>query len=111
MEYDHDVQRTLELVYSAALSPPEHKLLSCFVLNSVDPKTTVLYVIQRASGGSETELDQDVDLGIRRLLADWKELVGRCRFYYPLPTTFECLNSPNMISVFKSGRPLRYPLR
>ncbi|TVY86353.1 hypothetical protein LAWI1_G007800 [Lachnellula willkommii] len=88
---DNDVQRALKVVHSVALSPPEHKLLSYFVLNSVDPKATALYVIQRASGGSESEMDRDVDLGIRRLLADWKELVGRFRSCHDISPSMKLL--------------------
>lgn len=68
MEIDHAVHRALDLIHGAALSPPEHRLFSRFVSNSVGPKVTALYVIQRVSGGSG--MKQDVDLRIRHLLAD-----------------------------------------
>lgn len=76
MQEDQDVQKALSTIASLTLSPPEHRLLSCFVQDAVDPKAAALYVLQRASrsgGGSihvETELYD--------LLKDWKRLVERC---------------------------------
>lgn len=80
MEMDDNVQKALELIHAADLSPPEHKLLSFFVSSSVDPKATAIYVIQRVLGDSETDQYAVLDSRIRLLLADWKELAGRCRF-------------------------------
>ncbi len=76
MDDDHDVQKALALIVSVPLTPPEHKLLSCFVRDSVDPKATALYVLQRASQG--TGKGKDGAFELRHLLADWKQLLKRC---------------------------------
>lgn len=80
MESDYSVQNALTLIYSAPLSPSEHKLLSCFVLDSANPNIAALYVIQRASADSETVKSNHLDLGLRDLLADWIGLLSHCRF-------------------------------
>jgi hypothetical protein len=49
IQEDQGVQKALSMIASLTLTPPEHRLLSCFVQDAVDPKAAALYVLQRAS--------------------------------------------------------------
>jgi len=74
---DARVQRALSIIYSAPFTPAEHRLLSSFVSDSVSPKATSLYLLERVSKNESPEQHDEKEL--RRLLADWKCLVERCK--------------------------------
>ncbi|OBT66555.1 hypothetical protein VE03_03701 [Pseudogymnoascus sp. 23342-1-I1] len=75
MQEDQDVQKALSTIASLTLSPPEHKLLSCFVQDATDPKAAALYVLQRASRSGKDSIHVETEL--YNLLEDWKKLVER----------------------------------
>ena len=82
MDGDDYVGKALALILSIPLDPPEHKLLSCFVRDSVEPDAAARYVLRRASQCAGNGKDAEFEL--RHLLADWKQLVKRCMASYSL---------------------------
>jgi hypothetical protein len=62
------VRQALALTASAPLSPPQHKLLSCFVKDSVSPAATAQYLLKRISHGNEEGVTTESTL--REILAD-----------------------------------------
>lgn len=76
IQEDQDVQKALSTIASLTLTQPEHRLLSCFVQDAVDPKAAALYVLQRASRNGKDLIHMETEL--YNLLEDWKRLVKRC---------------------------------
>ncbi|OAF63261.1 hypothetical protein VC83_00211 [Pseudogymnoascus destructans] len=94
--HEEDVQRALSTITSLTLSPPEHRLLSCFVQDAVDPKAAALYVLQRASRYGKYLIHMETEL--YNLLEGWKRLVERCRaLNWPTKISFSYIANPSII--------------
>lgn len=76
---DKLVEKALSLIRSAQLSVAEHKVLSFFIEDAVDPKYAAEYLLKRVPdtgnlGGTEHSLRQFKD--------DWRQLTERREFTY-----------------------------
>lgn len=76
IQEDQDVQKELPTIASLTLTPPEHRLLSCFVQDAVDPKAAAFYVLHRASLNGNDLIRMETEP--YNVLEDWKRLVKRC---------------------------------
>ncbi|KAK0122470.1 hypothetical protein ONS95_010702 [Cadophora gregata] len=89
---DPDVRRAIDLIYTLPVSPPEHRMLVSFIRESVDAKSTALYVLARAYSNGEGV--ENVEAELRKLFEGWRELVRRFGSY----TGSEQFISPKLIA-------------
>lgn len=76
---DQLVEKAISLIRSAHLSVAEHKILSFFIEDAVDPKSAAEYLLKRVPNtgniwGAEQSLRQFKD--------DWRQLTEKREFTY-----------------------------
>lgn len=77
MALETTVQQVRSLIESTPLGHTEHKLLSLFVEDAVDPSRAAKYILDRIAAESSSSREKT----LRSIKDDWRSLLHRCKLF------------------------------
>ncbi|RJE20182.1 hypothetical protein PHISCL_07480 [Aspergillus sclerotialis] len=80
MSQEPYAQQVLSLIQSADLENTEHKLLTFFIEDAVDPTRAAKYISNRIELKGSNSKEQV----LRSISHDWKRLLERCMCFVPV---------------------------
>lgn len=83
---DSVVVEAVEAIVAATLSPTEHKILSAFIEEAVDPRRAAAHILTRIRSAPEGIVEEV----LRDFKREWHELAAKCvkRFHLAVSALF-----------------------